>query len=101
MNTKNQRQNLRSVTDRPASLLVWIFSGLYLLAMVSLLLLSSMGGYGGQEVQHWLVPAVVVSNVSYGILMLGFGRMKRLHPRGGKSGAFHDHPDNSQDYCFP
>ena len=26
--------------------------------------------------------------------------MKRLHPRGGKSGAFHDHPDNSQDDCF-
>ena len=27
----------------------------------------------------------------------GFGRMKRLHPREGKSGAFHDRPDNSQD----
>ena len=70
MNTKNQRPNLRSVTDRPASLLVWIFSGLYLLTMVWLLLLSSMGGYGGQEVQQWLVPAVVVFTVLYGILML-------------------------------
>jgi hypothetical protein len=38
--------------------------------MVSLLLLSSMGGYGGQEAQQWLVPAVVVFTVSYGILML-------------------------------
>jgi hypothetical protein len=29
-----------------------------------------MGGYGGQEAQQWLVPAVVVFTVSYGILML-------------------------------
>jgi hypothetical protein len=70
MNRKNQRPNLRSVTDRSASLLLWIISGLYLLAMVSLLLLSAKGGHGGQEARQGLVPAVVVFTVSYGILML-------------------------------
>ena len=50
--------------------MLWIISGLYLLTMVWLLLLSSMGGYGVLEVQQWLVPAVVVFTVSYGILML-------------------------------
>jgi hypothetical protein len=69
MNT-NQRPNLRAAIDRSASLLLWIISGLYLLTMVSLLLLLPMGGYGGQEVQQWLVPAVVVFTVTYGILML-------------------------------
>ena len=69
MNT-NQRPNLRSAIERSASLLLWISSALYLLAMVSLLLLSSKGGYGGQEAQQWLVPAVVVFTVSYGFLML-------------------------------
>ena len=68
MNTKNQRLNLRS--EKIQSALLWIISGLYLLTMVWLLLLSSMGGYGGQEAQQWLVPAVVVFSVSYGILML-------------------------------
>ena len=68
MNTKNQRLNLRS--EKIQSALLWIISGLYLLTMVWLLLLSSMGGYGGQEAQQWLVPAVVVFTVSYGILML-------------------------------
>jgi hypothetical protein len=38
--------------------------------MISLLLLLPVGGYGVREAQQWLVPAVVVSNVSYGILML-------------------------------
>ena len=33
-------------------------------------LLSAMGGYGAQEGQPWLVPAVVALTVSYGILML-------------------------------
>jgi hypothetical protein len=70
MNTKNQRPNLRSATDLSASLVLWVISGLYLLSMVSLLLLLPVGGYGVQEAQQWLVPAVVVSNVSYGILML-------------------------------
>jgi hypothetical protein len=69
MNT-NQRPNLRSAIDRSASFLLWIISGLYLLSMVSLLLLLPVGGYGGQEAQQWLVPAVVVFTVSYGILML-------------------------------
>jgi hypothetical protein len=70
MNTKNQRPNFRSATDRSASLVLWIISGLYLLSMVSLLLLLPVGGYGVQEVQQWLAPAVVVFTVSYGILML-------------------------------
>ena len=41
----------------------------YLLTMGWFLLLSPMGGYGPQEGQPWLVPAVVVFTVSYGILM--------------------------------
>jgi hypothetical protein len=53
------------------------------------LLLSLMGGYGAQEVQPWLVQAVVVFTVSYGILMLllwphekaaSEGRPERLVP---------------------
>ena len=70
MNTKNQRPNRRSEKDQSASFLIWIISGLYLLAMVWFLLLSPMGGYGTQEAQPWLVPAVVVFTASYGILML-------------------------------
>ena len=70
MNTKNQRPNRRSEKDQSASFLIWIISGLYLLVMVWFLLLSPMGGYGTQEAQPWLVPAVVVFTVSYGTLML-------------------------------
>jgi hypothetical protein len=69
MTPKNQKPNLRPKISS-ASFLIWVISGFYLLTMVWLLLLSSMGGYGGQEVQQWLVPAVVVFTVSYGILML-------------------------------
>ena len=61
MNRKNQRQ---------ASFLIWIISGLYVLAMVWFQLLSPTGGHGTQEVQPGLVAAVVVFTVSYGILML-------------------------------
>ena len=68
MNTKNQRPNRRS--DQSASFLIWIISGLYLLAMVWFLLLSPTGGHSTQEVQPWLVAAVVVFTASYGILML-------------------------------
>ena len=68
MNAKTLKPNLRS--EKIQSALLWIISGVYLLTMVWLLLLSSMGGYGRQEVQQWLVPAVVVFTVSYGILML-------------------------------
>ena len=70
MNTKHQRPNRSSKKDQSASFLIWIISGLYLLAMVWSLLLSPMGGYGTQETQPWLVPAVVAFTVSYGILML-------------------------------
>lgn len=70
MNTKNQRPNLRSEKDQSASFLIWIISGLYLLAMVWFLLLSPTGGHGTQEAQPWLVAAVVVFTASYGILML-------------------------------
>lgn len=88
MNT-NQQPNLRLAIDRSAKLLLWIISGLYLLIMVSLLLLLPVGGYGGQQAHQWLVPAVVVSTVSYGILMLWLwpyettsseGRPERLVP---------------------
>ena len=68
MKAKALKPDLRS--EKIQSALLWIISGLYLLTMVWLLLLSSMGGYGGEEVQQWLVPAVVVFTVSYGILML-------------------------------
>jgi hypothetical protein len=70
MNTKNQKPNLRSEKSQSAGFLLWIISGLYLLTMVWFLLLSAMGGYGVQAGQPWLVPAVVVLTVSYGILML-------------------------------
>jgi hypothetical protein len=88
MNT-NQQPNLRLAIDRSAKLLLWIISGLYLLIMVSLLLRLPVGGYGGQQAHQWLVPAVVVSTVSYGILMLWLwpyeptssgGRPERLVP---------------------
>jgi hypothetical protein len=49
--------------------LIWIISGLYLLAMVWFLL-STMGGYGAHETKQWLAPAVVAFTVSYGVLML-------------------------------
>ena len=68
MKAKALKPNLRS--EKIQSALLWIISGVYLLTMVWLLLLSSMGGYGRQEVQQWLVPAVVVFTVSYGILTL-------------------------------
>ena len=68
MKAKALKPNLRS--EKIQSALLWIISGLYLLTMVWLLLLYSMGGYGGEEVQQWLVSAVVVFTVSYGILML-------------------------------
>jgi hypothetical protein len=68
MNAKALKPNLRS--EKIQSALLWIISGVYLLTMVWLLLLSLMGGYGGEEVQQWLVPAVVVFTISYGILML-------------------------------
>ena len=68
MNAKALKPNLRS--EKIQSALLWIISGVYLLTMVWLLLLSLMGEYGGEEVQQWLVPAVVVFTVLYGILML-------------------------------
>jgi hypothetical protein len=68
MNTKNQKPNLRSEKHQSASFLIWIISGLYLLAMAWL---STMSGYGAHETQPWLlIPAVVAFTVSYGILML-------------------------------
>jgi hypothetical protein len=68
MNTKNQRPNLRSGKGQSASFMIWIISGLYLLAMVWFLL-SALGSYGPQEAQPWLVPAFVAFTVAYGILM--------------------------------
>ena len=68
MDTKNQRPNLRSEKDQSASFLIWIISGLYLLAMVWFLL-SEMGGHG-TRIQPWLVAAVVAFTASYGILMV-------------------------------
>ena len=67
MNAKALKPNLRS--EKIQAALLWIISGLYLLAMVWFLMLSPLGGYGAGT-QPWLVPAVVVFTVSYGILML-------------------------------
>jgi hypothetical protein len=69
MNAKNQKPNLRSAKFQSTGFLIWIISGLYLLAMVWFLL-STMGGYGVHDTKPWLVPAVVTFTVSYGILML-------------------------------
>jgi hypothetical protein len=89
MNAKAQKPNLRSEKIQSASFLLWIISGLYLLTMVWFLLLSPMGGYGPPEAQPWLMPAVVVITVSFGILMLllwpheivsSEGRPERLVP---------------------
>jgi len=68
MSLKNQKPNLRSENIQSGNFLIWIISGLYLLPMVWLLL-STMGGYGAHETKPWLVPAVVVLTVSYGIFM--------------------------------
>jgi hypothetical protein len=64
-----------------ARLLLWLFSGFYLLAMVCLLLLSSMGGDDAQEARAWLVPTVVAFNVLYGVLMLWLWPHEKLRPR--------------------
>ena len=69
MNAKNKKPNLRSEKTQSASFLIWIISGLYLLAMVWFLL-STMGGYGAHETKQWLAPAVVAFTVSYGVLLL-------------------------------
>ena len=49
MNTKTQRPNLRSERVQSTSFLLWIISGLYLLAMVWFLMLSPLGGYGARN----------------------------------------------------
>jgi hypothetical protein len=84
MNTKHQWTNLRSEKNRAASFLIWFISGLYLLGMVGFLL-STVGDYSAQDTPPWLVSAVGACTVSYGILMV----------KGGRSGPFDDHADNS------
>jgi len=81
MNTKNQRPNPRLEKDQSASFLIWIVSGFYLLAMIWSLL-SAMGGYGPQEAQPWLVPAVVLVTVSYGVLMGLLWPHEKVAPQG-------------------
>jgi hypothetical protein len=72
-----------SFRENPVSgFLIWIISGLYLLTMVWFILLSPIGGYGPQEAQPWLVPAVVVFTVSYGILMLLLWPHEKVSPQG-------------------
>jgi hypothetical protein len=67
------KTKLRSqITQKRSGELVflhWIASGLYLLTMVWLLLLSP-SGYNAPEAQPWLPPALMVGTVSYGMLML-------------------------------
>ena len=81
MNTKNQKPNLRSESIQSGNFLIWIISALYLLPMVWLLL-STMGGYGAHETKPWLVPAVVVLTVSYGIFMLLLWPHEKSHLNG-------------------
>jgi hypothetical protein len=65
---KNQKPDLRPGKFPSASFLIWIFSGLDLVAMLWFLL--SMGRYGTHETQPWLASAVATFTAAYGILML-------------------------------
>jgi hypothetical protein len=67
MNTNTQKPNLPS-KNQSASVLIWLISGFYLLAMVWLLLIE-ISGYGEQNTLSWLVPTGVAFTVCYGILM--------------------------------
>jgi len=65
----------------------WIISGLYLLAMVCLILLTPTGGYGAPEFQPGVVLALIVASTSYATLMLwlwphekAFRRLGRVVP---------------------
>jgi hypothetical protein len=66
---KNQKPNLRPRKIRSASFLIGVISGVYLLAMIWLLL-STMGKYGTHETLPWLGSAGMGVTVAYGILML-------------------------------
>jgi hypothetical protein len=77
MNTKNQQPNLRSKIQ-PASFLIWVISGFYLLAM-TWLLLSARGAYGTNDVQPWLASAAAAATVAYGILMLLLWQNEERH----------------------
>ena len=70
MNAEAQKPNLRSEKIQSLVFCSGSFRGCSSFTMVWFLLLSPMGGYSPQEEQPWLVPAVVVFTVSYGILML-------------------------------
>ena len=67
---------------RSARILRWIASGLYLLTMVWLLLLSPTGGYGAPAAEPWLVPVVIVATFSYGMLMLWLWPTEKASRRG-------------------
>lgn len=69
MSENVQKQN-RPREDLVASFWRWIISGLYLLAMVCLMLLTPAGGYGAPEFQSWVVLALIVASASYATLML-------------------------------
>ena len=88
MKAKALKPNLRS--EKIQSALLWIISGLYLLTMVWVDTAERKSNSG------WC-QRLSCSLFHMAFSCCGFGRMKRLHPREGKSGAFHDRPDNSQD----
>ena len=75
---KNQKPDLRPGKFPSASFLIWIFSGLYLVAMVWFLL--SMGRYGTHETQPWLASAVATFTAAYGILMLLLWPYEEISP---------------------
>ena len=68
MTAQNQKPNLRSKIQS-AGFLIWVISGVYLLAM-TWLLLAATGAYGTNDMQPWLASAVAAATVAYGILML-------------------------------
>ena len=72
MTPKNQKPNLRPKISS-ASLLIWVISGFYLLAMIWLLL-AARSTYGTH--QPWLAFAAAGVTVVYGILMLLFWRIE-------------------------
>jgi|SRR5688572_18461101 hypothetical protein len=72
----------------------WIISGLYLLAMVCLMLLTPTGGYGAPEFQPWVVLALIVASASYATLMLWLWPDEKAFESSG-GGSFYDHSHKS------
>jgi hypothetical protein len=75
---KNQKPDLRPGKFQAASVLIWILSGFYLVAMVWFLLFKAR--YGTHETQPWLASAVAAFTAAYGILMLLLWPHEKISP---------------------